>query len=136
MFTYHGFNIVYINTGEFYSVDIEVDVEMTGFVFLDHLEKVSFCRRGFCEDFIKKCFFAGDDVLAGDIVGVYSFGSLALFHRLAQCVKGLDTMHLWIHLCYIYKPVPVGAVVRASLGAVPVGAVPEGAAGPVGPHVY
>ena len=70
---------------------------MAGFVFLDNLEEVPFRGGGFCEDFLEEGFFSRDDVLARDIVGVDSFGSLAVFHGLAQRVEGVDAVHLWIH---------------------------------------
>ena len=95
---------------------------MAGFVFLDNLEEVPFRGGGFCEDFLEEGFFSRDDVLARDIVGVDSFGTLAVFHSLAQRVEGVDAVHLWIQACYIYKRVPV------SVSAVPVSAVPVSAA--------
>ena len=94
--TYHGFHLVHIDAGEFFSVDIEVHIEMAGFVFLDNLEEVPFRGGGFARTF-EEGFFSRDDVLARDIVGIDSFWTLAVFHGLAQRVEGVDAVHLWIH---------------------------------------
>ena len=80
---------MHIDAGEFFSVDIEVHIEMAGFVFLDNLEEVPFRGGGFCEDFLEEGFFSRDDVLARDIVGVDSFGTLAVFHSPRSVWKAL-----------------------------------------------
>ena len=87
MSTYHGFHLVYIDAGEFFSVDIEVHIEMAGIVFLDNLE-VPFRGGGFCEDFLEG-FFSRDDVLARDIVGVDSLGPLRCFTASRSVWKAL-----------------------------------------------
>ena len=58
---------VHIDAGEFFSVDIEVHIEMAGFVLLDNLEEVPSAEAVFARTFSKKVFSLATMYLHGTL---------------------------------------------------------------------